>query len=166
MRPDARRFSGRWLGGLAAAALVLTVSGGGMAAVAAREHMVAAFPTSAVVFAALGLPVNLRGLAFGEIHTTVESGDGTPILTLEGHIINLRREATPLPSLRIAVRDKNQRELYYWTTPPPKPQIGVGETVLFHSRLSAPPRDGQDLAVSFAEPSAGPRRVAEVLAGR
>ena len=150
----------------ASATLVLAAVGGGMAAVAAKEHVVAAFPPSAAVFATLGLPVNLRGLALGEIRSTVETGAGTSTLTLEGHITNLRPESSAVPPLRIAVRDSSQRELYYWTVPAPKPRLDVGETVLFRSRLSAPPRDGQNLVVSFAEALAPARNhVAEAVAG-
>ena len=156
--------------GLAAAVLALATLGGGMAAVACKARLVAAFPPSQAVFAALGLPVNLDGLSLGEIRSTVVTGDGPATLTLEGHITNLRQEVTAVPSLRIAVRDKSRRELYYWTAPAPKAQLAVGETVLFRSRLSAPPRDGLDLAVSFAESPAGTRaaarrRVAEMMPG-
>ena len=151
---------------VASAMLLLAAVGGGMAAVAAKEHVVAAFPPSAAVFATLGLPVNLRGLALGEIRSTVETGAGASTLTLEGHITNMRPESSAVPPLRIAVRDSSQRELYYWTVPAPKPRLDVGETVLFRSRLSAPPRDGQDLVVSFAEALAPARNhVAEAIAG-
>ncbi len=152
-------------GAAATIALVLASSVGGMAALACRDSAVAAFPPSAALFATLGLPVNLRGLAIREIRSVVETGDGAPVLTLEGHITNLRRVSMPVPPLRFAVRDKGGRALYHWTSPAPKPQIGPGETILFHSRLSAPPRDGQDLAVSFAELSTAPRRVAEAVPG-
>ncbi len=156
--------------GAVAALVAVAVLSGGMAAVAGKARLVAAFPPSEAVFATLGLPVNLSGLSLGEIRSTVVSGDGPATLTLEGHITNLRSDPTPVPALRIAVRDKSQRELYYWTAPAPKAQLAVGETVLFRSRLSAPPREGQDLAVSFAEGPTGPRHaaerhVAEVLPG-
>ena len=151
---------------ISSATLLLAAVGGGMAAVAAKEHVVAAFPPSAAVFATLGLPVNLRGLALGEIRSTVETGAGASTLTLEGHITNMRPESSAVPPIRIAVRDSSQRELYYWTVPAPKPRLDVGETVLFRSRLSAPPRDGQDLVVSFAEALAPARNhVAEAQAG-
>ena len=156
--------------GFAAAVLALATLGTGMAAVACKARLVAAFPPSQAVFAALGLPVNLDGLSLGEIRSTVVTGDGPATLTLEGHITNMRPEVTAVPPLRIAVRDKSRRELYYWTAPAPKAQLAVGETVLFRSRLSAPPRDGQDLAVSFAESPIDPRatarrRVAEMMPG-
>ncbi len=156
-----RRLSQNITASLTAAAML----GLGMAAVAGKASLVAAFPPSEAVFATLGLPVNLKGLGIADIRSTVMTGDGAPTLTLEGHITNLRSEAMPVPALRIAVRDKNRRELYYWTSPAPKAQLAVGETVTFRSRLSAPPTDGQDLAVSFAEPRAGVRRVAEVMPG-
>ncbi len=153
------------LAGRAAAVLVAALLGGGLAAVAGKATVVAAFPPAEAVFATLGVPVNLAGLSFGELRSTVESGDGAPTLTLEGHITNLRSGPTPVPSLRIAVRDRSRRELYYWTAPAPKAQLASGETVLFRSRLTAPPRDGQDLAVSFAEPAPERRRVAEAMPG-
>ena len=150
----------------AGATFLVAAVGGGMAAVALKERVVSAFPPSAAVFATLGLPVNLRGLALGEIRSTVEIGAGASTLTLEGHITNMRAESSAVPPIRIAVRDSSQRELYYWTVPAPKPRLDVGETVLFRSQLSAPPRDGQDLVVSFAEALAPARNhVAEAQAG-
>ena len=145
---------------LAAALLV-----GGLAAVAGKARVVATFPPSEAVFATLGMPVNLSGLRLGELRSIVEGGEGPATLTLEGHITNLRSGPTAVPPLRIAVRDKSHRELYYWTAPAPKAQLASGETVPFRSRLTAPPRDGQDLAVSFAEPAPERRRVAEVMPG-
>ena len=157
-RPTVRLRSG-------AAVLVAALLGGGLAAVAGKAGMVAAFPPAEAVFATLGVPVNLSGLSLGELRSTVESGDGLAILTLEGHITNLRSGPMPVPPLRIAVRDRSRRELYYWTAPAPKAQLASGETVLFRSRLTAPPRDGQDLAVSFADPAPERRRVAEAMPG-
>ena len=151
--------------GAVAAVCAAAMLTGGIAAVAAKARVVAAFPPSEAVFATLGLPVNLAGLSLGDLRSTVTSGDGPPTLTLEGHITNLRSAPLAVPALRIAVRDKSRRELYYWTAPAPKAQLASGETVVFRSRLSAPPRDGQDLAVSFAEPAPVRRRVAQLMPG-
>lgn len=151
--------------GAAPAAFAVALLGGGFAAVAAKAPVVAAFPPSEAVFATLGLPVNLSGLSLRDLHSTVDGGDGPATLTLEGQITNLRSTSTAVPRLRIAVRDKSHRELYYWTAPAPKAQLASGETVPFRSRLTAPPRDGQDVAVSFADPAPERRRVAEVMPG-
>lgn len=149
----------------APAVFAAVLLGGGLAAVAAKARVVAAFPPSEAVFATLGLPVNLSGLGLVDLRSTVESGDGSPTLTLEGQIANLRSSPTAVPRLRIAVRDKSRRELYYWTAPAPKAELASGERVVFRSRLSAPPRDGQDVVVSFAEPAPERRHVAEVMPG-
>jgi hypothetical protein len=151
--------------GVAASLLALAMLSSGMAAVAGKARLVAAFPPSEALFATLGLPVNLKGLGIVDVRSTIAMGDAPQTLTLEGRISNLRPDPTSVPALRIAVRDKNGRELYSWTAPAPKAQLAAGETVPFHSRLSAPPADGLDLAVSFAEPSAGVRRLAEVMPG-
>lgn len=150
----------------AAAGLVLAMLlGSSWAAVAGRARLVAAFPPSEAVFAVLGLPVNLRGLTLVAVRSTVEAADSRAVLTLQGRITNLRAASTAVPALRIAVRDKARRELYHWTMAAPKAQLTAGETVLFQSRLAFPPADGHDLAVSFADTAAEPRRVAELLPG-
>lgn len=164
LRAAARGGGRRSRAGIAAAALGLTLLGGGMATLAAKARVVALYGPSEALFATLGVPVNLRGLSLDQIRSTIETGDGPPTLTLEGHITNLQSHDAAVPPLRIAVRDKDRRELYYWTAPAPKATLAVGETVKFRSRLSAPPRDGQELAISFAETPAGPRRVAEARA--
>lgn len=158
-----RRPSWRLPDGTAAVTLAAALLVGCLATVAGKARVVARFPPSEAVFAAIGLPVNLSGLALGEIRSVLAGGDGPPTLTLEGSITNLRPEVTQVPALRIAVRDKNRRELYYWTAPAPKARLAAGETVAFHSRLTAPPRDGQELAVSFAETGTERRRVAEMM---
>lgn len=144
--------------GLAASLATVALLGGAVGAVAAKSTVVSVFPPSAAVFAVLGVPVNLRGLRLEEVRSAVSAGDGPPTLTLDGRIANVRPGPTSVPSLRIAVRDRDGRELFHWTAPAPKAELAAGETVLFHSRLAAPPADGTDLAISFADvPAKGPR---------
>lgn len=158
-----RLISWRPPDGTAAAAVAAALLLGSLATVAGKAGVVARFPPSAAVFAAMGLPVNLSGLALGDVRSVVASGENPQTLTLEGRITNLRPDATPVPALRIAVRDRDGRELYHWIAPAPKGQLAVGETITFRSRLTAPPRDGQELAVSFAGPGTERRRVAEMM---
>lgn len=156
LRPSPRRLraSAKPHPSRSAAIIVLAVLGilaSAMAAVARKDLVVRFYPPSAGLFEAVGLPVNLRGLAFADMHGTVTAQGSRPVLTLQGKISNLRGVTTAIPALRIAVRDKAHNELYSWTAPAPKPRLGAGETVVFRSRLAAPPADGQDLVVSFAE---------------
>ncbi len=139
-----------------AGAAVIAITIGAMAATARKDLVVRLYPPSAGLFEAIGLPVNLRGLALADMHGTLSAPGSRPVLTLQGRISNLRRESISVPPLRIAVRDKAHNELYSWTASAPKSRLGAGETIVFRSRLAAPPEDGQDLMVSFAD-SADPR---------
>ena len=142
----------RMVAGASGVALVLGSVSAGMAAIAFKEGVVRLLPRSAGLFAAIGLPVNLRGLSIADVHGTLapdasRTGD---VLTLEGRISNMRRAANTVPYLRVAIRDKSRTELYSWLVPPPKPRLARGETVVFHARLASPPPDGQDIVVRFA----------------
>lgn len=143
--------------GALTAAVLLGLIAGAMAGVARKDLVVRFYPPSAGVFEAIGLPVNLRGLAFADIHGAVADSRSPPVLTLEGKIRNVRGETTAVPALRIAIRDKAHNELYSWTAPAPKPRLQAGETIAFRNRLAAPPEGGQDLMVSFADPTGEPR---------
>jgi predicted Zn finger-like uncharacterized protein len=128
----------------------LLILGGAMGALAARAAIVRAVPETARIFAALGLPVNLRGLALDNLHTNIfESGD-RKVLIVEGAIVNLRDASVETPNMRIALRDQDKRELYVWTAPAPKAQLGPNEQAAFRTRLAAPPEGVSDVFVRFA----------------
>ena len=84
-----------------------------MTAIGAREAIVAAAPFAAGAYAAIGLPVNLRGLAHRRRRArgSTTSGD-KKILLVEGAIVNLRQGETAAPDLRIALaRGRRARAL-------------------------------------------------------
>lgn len=172
-RPDGRRGSGRLApnpaGGrrrrtraprrhlarrTAAALAAVAVAGTAMWALAARAEIVRAVPVSARLFAAVGLPVNLRGLALDNVRTnTFDLGEGK-VLVVEGVVVNLRNSAVVAPDIRIALRGADKRELYVWTSPAPKDRLAANEQVSFRTRLAAPPEGVRDVLVRFA-PGAG-----------
>jgi len=121
-----------------------------MAAVAARKPVVKAVPATARVFAALGLPVNLRGLALDNVHTNIFDLGDRKMLVVEGAVVNLRDAPTETPNMRIALRGADKRELYVWTAPPPKAKLGPNESAAFRTRLAAPPEGVNDVLVKFA----------------
>ncbi len=129
-----------------------------MTGVARKDDVVRALPQSAVLYEAIGLKVNLRGLALDAVRGTLEAAaeGAPPMLTLEGKISNLRRETTAVPRLRFTLRDRTRVALYSWTASAPKPRLDAGESVVFRSRLATPPEDGRDLVVSFADPVEAP----------
>ena len=88
----------------------------------------------------------------GKLPPTINYEDPDPECDLD-YIPNESRDA---PDLRVAVRDPSGREIYSWTTPPPRQTLGRGETTLFRARLAAPPLAGADVRVQFAEASSAP----------
>jgi predicted Zn finger-like uncharacterized protein len=114
-----------------------------------RADFVRFMPQTASFYAAIGMPVNLRGLAFTGIATTTEQHEGVPILVVEGSIVNESRKLADMPHLRFAVRNAAHQEVYSWTAAPPRATLASGEAVSFHTRLASPPPDARDVLVRF-----------------
>jgi predicted Zn finger-like uncharacterized protein len=143
-REGARSPGSRW--SLAAIAIIACA----MAVVAARKPIVKAVPGAARLFAAVGLPVNLSGLALDNVHTNIFDLGDRKMLVVEGAVVNLRDSPTETPNMRIALRGADKRELYVWTAPAPKTRLGPNEQVAFRTRLAAPPDGVNDVLVKFA----------------
>jgi predicted Zn finger-like uncharacterized protein len=114
-----------------------------------RESIVRLMPDLAGGYAAIGLPVNLRGLEFREVRTMQEIQDGIPVLVIEGEIVNVAKHPVEVPRVRIAVLGAGKQELYAWTTLLPRSVLGESEKVSFKSRLASPPPNGQEVLVRF-----------------
>jgi hypothetical protein len=132
---------------LIAAALALAVV---MTAVAARTPIVRVAPATARIYAAIGLPVNLRGVAFDDLHTSIVEADGRRVLTVEGALVNLRDQKVETSDMRIALRDAQSHEIYAWTVRAPKPTLEPREQTAFRLRLASPPAGAQEVMVRFA----------------
>ena len=118
-------------------------------AIGLRATVVRAAPELAGLYAAIGLPVNLRGLEFTEIKTTHEIQDGISVLVIEGEVMNVTRAPVEVPRLRLAVLGPDQRELYAWTALLPRSVLPEGERLSFRSRLASPPAEGKQVLVRF-----------------
>lgn len=116
-----------------------------------RQAIVAAAPDLAGLYAALGAPVNLRGLVFGRIETTREVDNGQPVLVVEGSISNVTPQMRQVPALRFALRGVDTQELYAWSIDPRSTSIDSGDTIRFRTRLAAPPDQATDVQVRFVE---------------
>jgi predicted Zn finger-like uncharacterized protein len=114
-----------------------------------RTDFVRLMPQTASFYARLGLPVNLRGLAFDNLNTEVEQHEGVPILVVEGEIFNQTRRIIDVPRLRFAVRNAARQEIYSWTTVLPRTLLSPGDAVPFRTRLASPPPDAHDVLVRF-----------------
>ena len=150
-RRDSRRSAHRrrnWtLPGLPAAIAALVVAN--IILLAGRANVVKILPQTASLYAAVGLPVNLRGLAFNEVVNTTETDDGAPVLVIEGTIVSASKHTVEVPRLRFSVRNQRGQEVYAWTERPSRNVLPPGETLAFRSRLASPPADGHDVTVRF-----------------
>jgi predicted Zn finger-like uncharacterized protein len=114
-----------------------------------RSAVVRHFPQTASLYAAIGLPVNLRGLFFQDVKSRSEFENGASVLVIEGTIVNLTTRTVEVPRLRLALRNASGHEVYAWTAQPSKPQLGSGNGLPFRARLASPPPDGRDVIVRF-----------------
>ena len=145
----------RWLrgGAISPALVLLGLVIVGTTAIAARAAIVSIAPVTAVIYAGLGIPVNLRDLSVASVRVTITQQPDSPgDLLVTGEIANLRDRETPTPNLRLAVRGADGRELYVWTARAPKSRLGAHERVAFRARLAAPPAGVHDVLVKFAAP--------------
>ncbi len=144
-RPALRKNSRKGLGVAAFAAAAAFA----VLAIAARAPVVQAIPDLAGLYAAVGLPVNLRGLEFRDVRTTSETQDGIAVLVIEGEVVNIAKHAVEVPRVRLAVLGGSGQELYSWTTLLPRSTLSEDEKVSFRSRLASPPPDGREVLVRF-----------------
>ena len=122
-----------------------------MLVIGQRDRIVRHLPQIGPAYAALGLPVSLRGLEFRDIKSTILTDNGHRLLAVEGIIAQVGPRNATVPDVRVAVRDPSGRELYSWTTPSQKQKLNRGETVLFRARLAAPPAAGANIKLQFAD---------------
>ena len=110
-----------------------------------------ALPPMAGAYSAIGLPVNLAGLELRDLHSRIVMDGARKVLTIEGEIVNIRREPNRVPPVALAVRGENGLDRYAWTTPAPKSRLEPGEKIAFRARLASPPEDGADVLVTLRE---------------
>ena len=133
--------------GLPAAILVLAAA---MAALlAGRSEIVRHAPQTASLYAAIGMPVNLRRLDFDGVKTVRENHDGVPVLVVEGNIVSNAATPVDVPQLHFAIRNPGGLEIYSWTASPDRPMLSPGEQMAFRSRLAAPPAESSEVMVRF-----------------
>ena len=119
------------------------------ALIAWRADVVRVAPQTASLYAALGLPVNLRGLSFNDVATATETHDGVLVLVVEGTIASASTRVVEVPRLRFSVRNAAGQEIYAWTALPTRSILPPGETLAFRSRLASPPPDARHVLVRF-----------------
>ena len=142
-RRKQERRSSRWT---AAILLLFAIN---VALIGDRNDVVRYLPQTASLFAAIGLPVNLRHLSFENVQIVKEQHNGVGILMVKGDIVSTAKQPIPVPRLRFAARNAAGQEVYTWTALPTRSILGPGEKLAFHSRLASPPADAKNVMVRF-----------------
>jgi predicted Zn finger-like uncharacterized protein len=143
-----RRGSARRAWAMLALAVVVLILG----VVLGREPLVAAWPPSARLYEAIGIPVPApgAGLALQDIASERVVEGGAPVLVVTGEIANMSTELRDVPMLRAALRDSSRHELQSWMFPAESSKLLPGETVRFKTEFANPSAEAVDLTVSFA----------------
>lgn len=134
-------------------ALVVTFGLGTV--VIAREQIVRAVPQAASLYALAGMPVNLRGLEFFNVSSTIEEDGAARMLIVSGDVANATKGLVEVSRVAFTIRSAAGDMLYTWTIPAPRPALAPGESVSFSARLASPPADGRHVLVTFANDAAG-----------
>lgn len=115
-----------------------------------RKSVVAAVPETAGVFAALGLPVNLRGLDLRDVKSGVFTESSVELLVVQGEIANLTGKPKDIPPLLFTVRDAKGMHIYSWSASADIGRLEPGGKATFRRRLASPPVEGVEVLVRFA----------------
>jgi len=128
-------------------AAILVLIACNVAMLGARKEVVRYLPQTASLFAAIGLPVNLRHLEFANVKISKDIQDG--MLIVQGAVVSTAGKPIEVPRLRFAARNATGQEVYTWNALPSRSILGPGERSEFSSRLASPPPDASEVIVRF-----------------
>jgi len=101
-------------------------------------------PATVSIYNALGIEVNRTG--FDVVATQgLDYANSIPIIVIKGELVNVTDTQLSAPSIRIAVRDKQGKELHHWVVRPDKDSVGPRGKSPFSARLESPPAESYDL---------------------
>lgn len=154
-RPSKRRAgrSGASIPGARWAAVSLVVIAvGSTGAILLRNTVVSAAPRSAALFGAIGLPVNLPGIALRDVSSVLADEGGKPVLVTEGVLSSAASGTVGVPRIEITVESPEGDVLYRWSVKPPIAELAPGEAAGFRARLTSPPPAGRRVLVTLMSP--------------
>ncbi|MHA1113838.1 MAG: DUF3426 domain-containing protein [Alphaproteobacteria bacterium] len=133
------------------AALILVVAAVVAGGLAARERVVAAWPPSARLYAALGMPVLPlgHGIEFRDVAFERERGEDGETLVLRGRLANVADSVLDVPRLRVALIGKTGEIVGAWEFTVSAARLVPGETVAFVTRHENPPATASNLRIEF-----------------
>lgn len=142
--PGAFRKILNWRTGAIAAAMILVAGG-----IHQRERVVRHLPQTARLFAAVGLPVNLRGIEIRSVQSRVVEDSDETVLVVEGELVNVANRRVDVPRLHFSLAGADGRQVYVWSAQADRGVLQPGETLVFRRRLAAPPAEAKAVSVRF-----------------
>lgn len=143
----ARMPFGRRVRPAAAAAMCLASA---MGLIGARTHVVRLAPRTAGLYAAIGLPVNVRGLEIATL-APERPAESPSDMTVSGEIRNIAQKRVAVPRLTYEIRDAAGTPLVTWTERAGAKTIGTGKTLPFVSSPHRLPADAKSILVRFED---------------
>jgi predicted Zn finger-like uncharacterized protein len=135
-------------GWIALAAILLLIVWG---AVRYRDAIASAWPQSSSFYAALGMPVNARGLSFTGVSYRRDTEAGQLVLTVNGNLVNVSSREIAVPEIEVVLSDNDRHRLDRWVFSPGVPKLKPGQRIAFTTRRTNPPPDARHLEMSFAD---------------
>jgi predicted Zn finger-like uncharacterized protein len=117
----------------------------------APRSVVSMLPGAARLYAAAGMPVNLRGLAFEGVHYSWNTDGGQPALRVEGEIVNITSSGVDVPAVVIGLEDAAGKEISQLTTKAQGKQLAAGEHTSFVADIPSPPETVRSVKVHFTK---------------
>jgi hypothetical protein len=116
-----------------------------------RDAIASVWPQTASLYAAIGMPVNTRGIAFAGVNYRRETEAGQQVLTVNGTLVNVSGRDVPVPRIEITLTDSSQRKVDHWVFSPGVSQMKPGQHIAFATRRTNPPSEARHLEMTFAE---------------
>jgi|GEM_PF-1008564 len=121
-----------------------------IAAAAFPETAVRLAPASIRAYHALGQDVNIYGLELRRVEIQNLQVDGQRVLAVKGDIVNISGSERKIPSLRFALHNDGQIEVYRWTVDSGARPLRPGESTNFVTRVASPPDGAKSVEIRFA----------------
>ena len=132
---------------MAAFTTLVVILGGG---IVLRFPIVQQFPQLAGVYEAVGLGVNVVGLAFRDVHTVKALQQGSEVLMVDAKIYSVSNLQVPVPPVVVTLVGPKGNTVYEWSVVPKAAELEPGEVVNFETQVTAPPNGANRVNLSFA----------------
>ncbi|MHA1159190.1 MAG: FxLYD domain-containing protein [Alphaproteobacteria bacterium] len=131
-----------WTRGRVTAAVLAALA----AVMMAKVPIVAALPEANKV---ASVPAGNDLLRFDRVRGEHDTVNGADHLVIAGAVINPTRSKLALPSVRVALRDEQGREIRNWRIDLAKPSINAGETIHFRSAVAVTPQTASEVKLTM-----------------